>query len=103
MGKVHCIPYEISSPQLLSISLVHWKEGPSSSKMVGIRSQPIGRSDDGYRDHRRAEAELVQGPLLDDPAFLKEIVQRVVQELLEAEMTELLEEITESSGLDRIE
>jgi putative transposase len=39
-------------------------------------------------DHRRAEAELVQGPLLDDPGFLKEIVQRVVQELLEAEMTE---------------
>jgi putative transposase len=39
-------------------------------------------------DHRRAEAELVQGPMLDDPSFLKEIVQRVVQELLEAEMTE---------------
>src|SRR5665809_52406 len=39
-------------------------------------------------DHRRADAELVQGPLLDDPDFLKEIVQRVVQELLEAEMTE---------------
>ena len=39
-------------------------------------------------DHRRAEAELVQGPLLDDPAFLKEIVQRVLQEVLEAEMTE---------------
>jgi hypothetical protein len=39
-------------------------------------------------DHRRAEAELVQGPLLDDPGLLKEIVQRVVQELLEAEMTE---------------
>jgi transposase-like protein len=39
-------------------------------------------------DHRRAEAELVQGPLLDDPSFLKEIVQRVVQELLELQMTE---------------
>src|SRR5215208_5563204 len=39
-------------------------------------------------DHRRAEAELFQGALLDDPSFLKEIVQRVVQELLEAEMTE---------------
>src|SRR5215210_1266138 len=39
-------------------------------------------------DHRRAEAELVQGPLLDDPGFLREIVQSVVQELLEAEMTE---------------
>jgi putative transposase len=41
-------------------------------------------------DHRRAEAELVQGPMLDDPSFLKEIVQRVVQELLEAEMTEYI-------------
>ena len=42
-------------------------------------------------DHRRTDAELAQGAfLLDDPAFLKEIVQRVVQELLEAEMTEHL-------------
>ena len=40
-------------------------------------------------DHRRVEVELVQEVLLDDPGFLKEIVQRVVQELLEAEMTEL--------------
>ena len=39
-------------------------------------------------DHRRAGAELAQEVLLDDPGFLKEIVQRVVQELLEAEMTE---------------
>ena len=40
-------------------------------------------------DHRRADAKLVQGAfLLDDPGFLKEIVQRVVQEMLEAEMTE---------------
>lgn len=39
-------------------------------------------------DHRRASVELVQGPLLDDPGFLKEIVQNVVQEVLEAEMTE---------------
>jgi transposase-like protein len=40
------------------------------------------------KDHRRADAELAQGILLDDPGFLREIVQRVVQELLEAEMTE---------------
>ena len=39
-------------------------------------------------DHRRADAESVQGALLDDPSFLKEIVERVVQEMLEAEMTE---------------
>ena len=39
-------------------------------------------------DHRRLDAELAQGVLLDDPVFLKEIVERVVQELLEAEMSE---------------
>jgi transposase-like protein len=41
------------------------------------------------KDHRRADAELAQGVfLLDDPGFLKEIVERVLQELLEAQMTE---------------
>lgn len=39
-------------------------------------------------DHRRLAEEAAQGILLDDPGFLKEIVERVVQELLEAEMTE---------------
>ena len=39
-------------------------------------------------DHRRLDAEVAQGILLDDPGFLKEIVERVLQELLEAEMTE---------------
>jgi putative transposase len=39
-------------------------------------------------DHRRFAEEVAQGILLDDPAFLKEIVERVIQELLEAEMTE---------------
>lgn len=39
-------------------------------------------------DHRRTDAKLAQGILLDDPGFLKEIVGRVVQETLEAEMTE---------------
>src|SRR5918996_3923194 len=40
------------------------------------------------KDHRRLAEEVAQGILLDDPAFLKEIVERVLQELLEAEMTE---------------
>ena len=39
-------------------------------------------------DHRRLAEEVAQGILLDDPGFLKEIVERVLQELLEAEMTE---------------
>lgn len=40
------------------------------------------------KDHRRVDAELAQGNLQDDPGFLKEIVERVIQELLEAQMTE---------------
>jgi transposase-like protein len=32
--------------------------------------------------------EATQGVLLDDPAFLREIVEKKLQELLEAEMTE---------------
>jgi putative transposase len=40
------------------------------------------------QDHRRADAELVQEILLDDPGFLREIRERVVQQILEAEMTE---------------
>ena len=39
-------------------------------------------------DHRRTDAEPAQGILLDDPGFLKGIVEKVVQDLLEAEMTE---------------
>ena len=41
-------------------------------------------------DHRRLVEEMAQGTLLDDPDFLKEIVERVLQEILEAEMTEHL-------------
>ncbi len=41
-------------------------------------------------DHRRVEAELVQEVLLDDPGFLREVVERAVQQILEAEMTEHL-------------
>lgn len=40
------------------------------------------------KDHRRVGEELVQGILLDDPGFLRELVERVVQQILEAEMTE---------------
>jgi transposase-like protein len=39
-------------------------------------------------DHRKLDAGLAQEALLEDPGFLKGIVERVVQELLEAEMTE---------------
>ena len=39
-------------------------------------------------DHRRPDARMAQEVLLDDPAFLREIVERVLQEVLEAEMTE---------------
>src|SRR5215216_4775158 len=56
--------------------------------MVGVRRQPIGNGVTMPQDHRRADAELAQEVLLDNPGFLKEIVERVLQELLEAEMTE---------------
>jgi putative transposase len=38
--------------------------------------------------HRRVDAELVQEVLLDDSGFLREICERVMQQILEAEMTE---------------
>jgi transposase-like protein len=56
--------------------------------MVGVLSQPIGNGVTMTNDHRRVDAELTQEVLLDDPSFLGAIVERVVQELLEAEMTE---------------
>jgi putative transposase len=41
------------------------------------------------KDHRRVSEELAQEEvLLDDPGFLRQIVERVLQELLESEMTE---------------
>ena len=40
------------------------------------------------KDHRRLDAELAQEVLLDDPGFLRGFVERLVQQLLEAEMTE---------------
>ena len=38
--------------------------------------------------NRKVDEQMAQQSLLDDPSFLKEIVQRVLQELLEVEMTE---------------
>src|SRR5215212_1124227 len=40
------------------------------------------------QDHRKVSTELAQGMLLDDPGFLHGIVERVLQEMLEAEMTQ---------------
>ncbi len=40
------------------------------------------------KDHRKVSAQIAQGILLEDPDFLREIVERVLQEMLEAEMTE---------------
>src|SRR5918992_2818370 len=57
--------------------------------MVGVLRQPIGNGVVTMaKDHRRLDAELAQGVLLDDPGFLRGLVERVVQEWLEAEMTE---------------
>ena len=42
------------------------------------------------KDHRKLDAQLVQEVLLDDPGFLREIVERAVQQILEAEMTQHL-------------
>jgi transposase-like protein len=39
-------------------------------------------------DHRRLDAQKAQEVLLEDAGFLREIVQRVLQEVLETEMTE---------------
>jgi putative transposase len=56
--------------------------------MVGVLDQPIGNGVTMATDHRRTDARIAQGTLLEEPGFLKEIVGRVLQELLEAEMTE---------------
>ena len=39
-------------------------------------------------DHRRVDAQMAQGTMLDEPGFLRQIVERVLQEILEAQMTE---------------
>jgi hypothetical protein len=50
--------------------------------MVGVLSQLI---EEGAMaaDHRRSEKGLVQKVLLDDPGFLRGIVESVLQELIE--------------------
>src|SRR5215210_18046 len=58
--------------------------------MVGVLRQPIGNGVTMAKDHRKVEAELVQEVLLDDPSFLRELVERAVQQILETEMTEHL-------------
>ena len=40
------------------------------------------------KDYRRVDVQMAQEVLLDDPNFLREIAERVIQEILEAEMTE---------------
>jgi putative transposase len=40
------------------------------------------------QDHRRTNTQMAQEVLLDDAGFLKEVLERVLQEVLEAEMTE---------------
>lgn len=40
------------------------------------------------KDHRRVDAGTAQEILLDDPGFLREIAERVVKQILGAEMTE---------------
>src|SRR5215207_3895754 len=40
------------------------------------------------KDHRRLDTQMAQEALLDEPVFLREIVERVVQQILDAEMTE---------------
>jgi transposase-like protein len=42
------------------------------------------------RDHRKVGEEPVQGVLLNDPGFLKEIVERMLRQVLEAQMTKHL-------------
>ena len=53
--------------------------------MYSIRSR---RYYGGQNSHSRENRELVQQILLDDPEFLREIVGRVLQQFLEAQITE---------------
>src|SRR3954454_19474657 len=57
--------------------------------MVGVLSQLLSRRNKTMANHnRRVEKEQVQEVLLDDPNFLKELVQRVLQQVLETQMNE---------------
>src|SRR5215212_2465299 len=61
---------------------------PSSSKMVGVLCQPNRKGATMATDHRKVSEQLAQEILLEDPNFLREIVERGLQEMLEAEMSE---------------
>src|SRR5215212_2081009 len=56
--------------------------------MVGVLCQPNRNGVTMAKDYRRPEVRMAQETLLDDPDFLREIAERVIQEILEAEMTE---------------
>jgi putative transposase len=57
--------------------------------MIGVGSQPIGNGVTMATEHRKVDAQLGQEVLLlDDPGFLREPVERAVQQILEAEMSE---------------
>jgi putative transposase len=51
--------------------------------------------------HRRVGEELAQGILLDDPGFLREVVERVIQQVLQMEMTEHIGAAPYERGLTR--
>jgi hypothetical protein len=53
------------------------------------------------KDHRRVDAGTAQEILLDDPGFLREIAERVVQQILEAEMTEHIGAVPYERGSSR--
>jgi transposase-like protein len=46
-------------------------------------------------EHRKPDMELAQEVLLDAPGFLREIVERILQELLETEMTEHIQRVSQ--------
>jgi hypothetical protein len=43
--------------------------------MVDVQGQPIDGGETMAKRHRRLDEELVQGALLDDPGFLRGIVE----------------------------
>src|SRR5215211_4427035 len=56
--------------------------------MVGVLRQPKRKGATMAIDHPKVSEQLAQEILLEDANFLREIVERVLQEMLEAEMTE---------------
>src|SRR5688572_7530661 len=56
--------------------------------MVGVQGNRSQGGKAKADHHRRADKELVQQVLIDDPEFLRRIVERALQQFLEAEITE---------------